>query len=244
MSRATAPSDPLEAFTGMRAYLKECAQLLMTTGRAYAVYVGAAKMIRDSTQHKEKSEAEREQFEAAVTFAKNELEQGFPALISQLAVSLWSGLEACMSSFALHWLYFRPELLSSPAFGTLKIPAGALLIQDKLEAAELVLQEFERRQGTTLREGVGRFTALLEALGLEVPISDDARRSIYELSKVRNLIMHRCGIVDRQFKRACPWVDLAVGDRLAVTKPMFSKYADGVRELTWGTYEEAKRKLV
>ena len=107
--------------------------------------------------------------------AAQEIKDGFPVLMGQMSVSLWSALEACMSSFAVHWVFFRPELLSSPPLCKVKVAASALALDDKLQVAELVLDEYEGQHGGALKAGVGRF-AFLSTLRLNVPIADELVR--------------------------------------------------------------------
>jgi hypothetical protein len=75
-----------------------------------------------------------------------------------------------------------------------------------------------------LKPGVGKFEALLDPAGLGGGTADCARKNLFELSHVRNLVVHRSSIVDARFKAACPWRKESVGDPLLPGSKDFKRY--------------------
>jgi hypothetical protein len=238
-SKARAPRDPLEAFTSFSEYLQDTRLLIESTSTAYAAFLSTLKLRRSSELSKEVAE----RLDRVERHAIKEIKEGFPVLMRQTSVTIWSALEACMSSFAVHWLCHRPQLLSSPRLSKVKVPASVLSVGDKLEVAELVLDEYERREGNTLKAGVGRFKLLLDALDLSVTVSDVDEKNLLELSKVRNLILHQYGVVDVRFKKSCSWVDCELDKPLVVTVPMVSRYIGSVRQVANQTQAAATASL-
>ncbi len=84
--------------------------------------------------------------------------------------------------------------------------------------------------GAELRAGVSRFEPLLELVGLGRPTEEDVKRSVFELSQVRHVLVHRAGHADARLVERCPWLGVNVGQRLHVTKERYAKYRDAVFE--------------
>jgi hypothetical protein len=84
--------------------------------------------------------------------------------------------------------------------------------------------ELERELGTSLKQGVNRFEALLALFGLSGPIDDGTKKALFELSNVRHVIVHRRGVADKRFSDACPWMGLRPGDEVKVTSRQYERY--------------------
>lgn len=52
--------------------------------------------------------------------------------------------------------------------------------------------------------GVARFETLLALVELSGAIDEEHRKGLFELQQVRNVIVHRAGIVDRRLREQCP----------------------------------------
>jgi hypothetical protein len=83
------------------------------------------------------------------------------------------------------------------------------------------LQEKTR---AALKPGVGRIEPLLDAVSLGGAVPDSVRRVVLELSQVRNLVVHKNGVVDRRFVDQCPWVRADVGGLLVIHADDLHRY--------------------
>lgn len=240
-------TDPFAAFWSFVEYVEEMAQLTALTTVAYTNMTGlgrlAAALRKSDEEIARKEELER--------LALDEVARGFPLLMAHTAVGLWSALEAAVTAFTVDWLCYKPSLLQSEALSKTKVPAVLLSTKDFREAAAFVIDEFNRGAGGQRKEGVGRFTTVLDALGINVAVEDDERKTLFELSKVRNIYAHRFGIVDAQFKSACPWVEVDLGKRLQTTSSDIMRYMKAAREFAasvcdaaQGTMTETEREKV
>lgn len=89
----------------------------------------------------------------------------------------------------------------------------------------LLAELLEREVGAPLKVGVDRFEELLKCIGLSGSVPDGVGRTIFEMGQVRNVLVHRGGIVDRRFVSACPWLGLNPGDKVSVDRESLSRFA-------------------
>ena len=62
-------------------------------------------------------------------------------------------------------------------------------------------------------------------LGLTGGVPTSLRRDLLELSQIRNVLVHRAGIVDKRLAEACPWLKLQTGNRVQVTDEAYTRYS-------------------
>ena len=110
----------------------------------------------------------------------------------------------------------------------LKVKLGEYEALTVEERAFYVVGLFEREVGVPLKSGVGRFESLLELIGLGGPVPEQIKRTMFELSQVRNLLVHQRGIVDRRFLEHCPWFTLSLGDSVIINHQQFAIYEQAV----------------
>lgn len=213
--------DPFEAFWSFIEYVDETWQLVTLTTTALTNMTGMGRLAKVIGRAPEEV-ARKEELER---LALDEVARGFPLLMAHTSVGLWSALEAALNSFAVDWLCFRPTLLQGDNLSKTKVPALLLSNGNFYEAAAFVIDEFTRQSGGSMKQGIGRFTIVLEALGISATVEDDVRKTLFELSKVRNVYAHRFGVVDEQFKKACPWIKIDVGQRLRTSPAEMERYA-------------------
>ena len=77
------------------------------------------------------------------------------------------------------------------------------------------------------------FTLLKLRAGDET-ISEQMQTDIVEFFQVRNLLVHRRGLVDTSFLQKCPWLqNVKLGEHFVVTNEMFRRYADTATTYTY-----------
>ena len=87
-----------------------------------------------------------------------------------------------------------------------------------------LLDLLEQEVASGLKLGVGRFESLLDIFGLSGAVPNFVRRYLFELSQVRNVLVHRRGIADRRLVDQCPWLKLQIGDRVVVRHEQMARY--------------------
>jgi hypothetical protein len=151
----------------------------------------------------------------------------FLMLYAHASVLLWSSLEATIPDLVVQALSENRQILENAAFLKVKLPVAVLNAQPEDQIAS-VISELERQMNAPLKRGVGRFSVLLDAVGLGFEIDEDSRRTLLELSQARNNIVHRFSVVDKHFKDACPWLLYQPGDRLKITCEDYMRYKTAV----------------
>jgi len=156
--------------------------------------------------------------------AQREVDSGFPLLHAQATVSLWSSLECLVCGFLADWLANKPDALNLEPVRKTRISLGEYEAMAPDQRRHYIIELLEREVHAPFRQGVDRFEALLGVFGLSGPVDDDTKRDLFELSSVRNVLVHRRGIADTRFVKACPWLDLKPGDTVAVSHDNFHRY--------------------
>jgi hypothetical protein len=161
-------------------------------------------------------------------FAQQELDAGFPLLHAQATVSLWGGLESLIRLFLVEWLRNEPDAMRVMQVQKLKIQLGDYESLSNDEKPYYILDLLERDFQFPLKQGTGRFETLLGIFGIVGTVNEDIKKNIFEMNQVRNLLVHRRGIIDRKFVVTCPWLDVRVGDLLKVSSRDFERYSNSV----------------
>jgi hypothetical protein len=218
------------AFEGLLEYVQEADRLLRVTVQALNQMRGfgrLSKLVTKSGTQEENAKriAEAEDIER---LAAEEVKNGFPLLYAHSVVALWSALEAVIPRFCADWLMCFPQLLEGKAFAKVSVPASSILLADRRVVVEEIVQALERATQSPLKVGVGRFDLLLDAVGIGVIHDEDRRRTLFELSKVRNVIVHQAGKADKQFVSDCPWVNATVGRRVTIDGARYGSYVSAV----------------
>lgn len=174
-------------------------------------------------------------------FATNERELGRPFLFGLATVRLWSILEALVEDIVVCSIVDEPAVSEREPLFRLKGPLVAFARQSQEERADTLYNMLEESVAARFKKGVGRFEAVLGALGLDGGISDSVRRTLLELSEIRHAVAHRNGLIDRKLKGACPWIDGEVGERIRFSPKRFYAYSSAVR---WYSIELSRRVII
>jgi hypothetical protein len=162
---------------------------------------------------------------AAAEWNREQRIKGHPLLHAQFLIVLWGALEALIEDLVVTVLrHDGAAALDSDI--KIRIPIRDLLQLDVADRASLIVRELRRATDADLKQGVGRFEVLLKPIGLSGPVGDELRRTMFEMSQVRNVLVHRRGIADRDFSMACPWLGVSDREELRVSSDMAQRYAE------------------
>jgi len=177
----------------------------------------------------ERYEHARQQALVLESFAKDERTAGFSYLFDLVVVKLWSILETWSDDLLVEQLRAPAKCKDKHLIMSLKGPLLDFANAGPDEQAELLATELKVAVKAPLKLGVSRFEAIFEPLGLDGLVPDIVRKTIFELSQARNVIVHRAGIADSRFVEACPWLDVSLGQPLRLSPMHFHCYALGAR---------------
>lgn len=174
------------------------------------------------------TKAQLERAQRLAELAHRESSTGFPLIHAQATVTLWGALEDLIRSFVAKWLQQVPTVLLNSPLSTLKVPVGEYEKLSPEEKGIFLADALDRSMNGALKQGVTRFEALLEPLGLSGSVPENVRKEIFELGQVRHAIAHRRGIADRRLLEACPWLTVSPGSTLLMSHRDFGRYHDAV----------------
>ena len=157
-------------------------------------------------------------------FAESEKKNGFSYLYELSSVRLWSVLEAVVDDLVICLLSNYPTVLENEEIIKIKGPLVEFSRLSEEEQAYYLLDSIKRNLDSNLKKGIGKFESVLKAVNLNGPISDCVRKKLFELSQVRNVIVHRSGLVDKQILDNCPWLNIRIGNNIILTTKDFHLY--------------------
>ena len=193
---------------------------------------------------KEEIEAEQRELEKCRSMAassKVEIDGGYPTLHSQSVISLWGTLEALIEDLLAAWLQNEPATLQSERFRKIKVTVSEYESLNDDQRAAYLVRELARTLSADLKLGIGRFESILAAAGLSGSVDPGFRRDLFELSQIRNILVHRAGVADETFCTNCPWFKAVVGSVISVNHDDYVRYYTAVHVYL---YEVLNRVLV
>ncbi len=161
-------------------------------------------------------------------FAQIEVDNDFPLLHEQATVALWASLEALVRSFVAAWIDNNHEAMSAQEIQNIKVKIGEYESLSKDEKSLWIVDQLDRSVSGALKYGINRFESLLKPFGLDGEFDSDHTKTLFELSQIRNLIVHRSGICDSKALSACPWIDEKIGERVKIPYARWSEYNNSV----------------
>lgn len=198
----------------------------MSLSKSYPLVAAVTDLAKVNGEIDE-AQAQRElQFAAQERdIAQSEISKDFPLLHAHAVVSIYVALEVFTRDLVTAWILNKPEVLKTKTFGLIKINVAEYENFTKFERVEFVVNELEKALRVDFRPGVARTEAVLEALGVSGPVEPSIRDAIFEMSQVRNLIVHCASVADKRFVTNCPRFGIKVGDYLAVSSNKLREYA-------------------
>lgn len=158
-----------------------------------------------------------------VDFLKEEGENAGPHIFGQAAVSMWGTLEVFVDDLLLAVVKHQPSRIAKVPQGV-KVTLSEFYAYDEDKRIREVVRLVGDSLASSFQPGTGKFETMLNAFGLGGAIERLTKETILEFAAVRNCIVHRKGIVDAKFKKACGTSTLNVGDEIRLTADDIDRY--------------------
>jgi hypothetical protein len=220
-------TEPLETFIEDQERLERVMHLAMrgiSVLRAMPQALAALAKAEPERYQGDAAEHRKRETDNLAQLAQQEVESDHPFLHAQSAVWLWGALELLIRDLLVRWLQNQPDAFQKDPLRRLRVRLGEYESLPHEDRASYLLDLLEQDVAAGLKLGVGRFESLLDIFGLGGAVPDFVRRHIFELSQVRNVLVHRRGIADRRLVDQCPWLKLQIGDRVIVRHEQMSRY--------------------
>jgi len=193
-------------------------------GQAALVYeevVTRMSKYRGRSYTEEELEHGRTRAATVQAFADEQESKGFPYLYNLLAIRIWTILENLVDESAARRVRDPKIMMTLKGLEGLSVPLLQFLSAGEDARTEFIVDTIKQATKSRLKIGVGRFESLLEAVGLGGEVPDSIKRTILELSEIRNVLVHRDGVCDRRIVERCPWLTLNAGQQVAVSEEQF-----------------------
>jgi len=133
-------------------------------------------------------------------------------------------MEGAIKRFIIKFFSIENILSRISQLSKIKISIGEYYNLSGEEQLEYLFQQYEKNVSIGMHYGVTRFEALLTPIGFGGEVDKDTRKGIFELSQMRNNLLHRGGIVDKYLLDSCPWLTFVIGDKVALTKSQYEMF--------------------
>jgi len=206
-------------------------QLLFAVGSSMLLMEPLSSQILQSASQLLKSSGVTDQddwINRVIKIAKGE--DALNSIFKQSTVVLWSSLEAFVNDFLILWLKNVPSALKSDDIVRIKISIAQYNQMNDEERLQYILDMLKQSLNVPNKQGINGFEALLQVFDLTGSIDRDISRDLYELSHIRNVIVHRRSIADKRLIDACPWLNLSIGDRVIVDSAIHLRHVNAVKE--------------
>lgn len=191
------------------------------------VEASGGKTSGNEENETEKDKRRKEAKEKA-DLALREVSNGFPVLHSQQVVFLWGAIEAVVEDTLVAWLKNESSLRKENRLRKIKVSLADFSAMSETERNYHIVSELKRELKPSHRSGIEVFEAILHQFGLQGAMDAQLRRNLIELEHVRNILLHRRGIVDSRFLEACPWIGAMIGASLVPNEESVGRYTDAV----------------
>ena len=226
---STVPRWPADLFDPFLDDLNTLDRVLHMSMSGIAMFRARPQAIRALGEYHGKLDAEElARAEKEGEFAQKEIDNGFPLLHQQATVSLWAMIESLIQDLVARWLEMTPGAWQVEAVMRLRVRIGDYETLDAQDRSLWVTELLDQEVAGPLRVGVTRFECLLQPFGLSGSVTEDCGKTLFELSQIRHVLVHRRGIADRRLIKACPWLCLTSGSPVKVSHEMWRKYRDAV----------------
>jgi hypothetical protein len=188
------------------------------------------ELADESDKGPEITECEVDLAKSLSALAQREISSDFAILRARSLVFVWNGLESLVKDILRDWIVNKSEILAREPWASQKVRIGEYEPLDVEQRAAYVVELIDQSIGGPMKQGISRFENLLAMVCLGGSVGDELRKSLFELQQIRNVLVHRSGIVDRKLCDSCPWLQLKIGDPLVIGRKQHYKYANAVGE--------------
>jgi hypothetical protein len=160
-------------------------------------------------------------------FASKEIQQHFRTTSAHSAIAIWAGIETAIERMLLNHIQ---HLSSSKQTVAASVPT--LKLEKLHTAVEADARTLRRKWEAALDESgaLDRALKMLAVFDLKIEISEDSKQKLSEMAEIRNVLLHRGGIVDTWFVTKCSWLNLNAGDELIIDEAKLAKFNEAALE--------------
>jgi hypothetical protein len=184
-----------------------------------------------------------ERMEELLPLLEGERLSGFSFYFGLATIAIWSSLEAYVDDVLAKYIDIDESVLQRDAIRKIKVSIGEYVDTAPGTRGPFLISVLERELAASMKPGVGRFEALLDAVGLGGGVDDELRACILELACVRNVLVHRKGLADTRLSTNCPWLSFTPNESVRVSSAMMHMYQMATSLYGIGIYRRVLSRL-
>ena len=194
---------------------------------AAQVEIHGGTVDRNEAEESKRAEA-REHAKQRADLSLREVTGGFPVLHRQQVVFLWGAIEAVVEDTLVAWLKNENLVVSDQRLRKIKVSLADFSTMSELERNYYLVSELQHELKPSHRSSLEVFESIMHRFGLVGAMDPQLKRNLIELEYVRNVLLHRRGIVDSRFLEGCPWTNIQVGTAITPDEASVGRYTDAV----------------
>ncbi|SRX76323.1 hypothetical protein [Aequorivita antarctica] len=164
---------------------------------------------------------DRDSAQTTADFAQIELENDFSFIHGQWSILLYTNLEALVKKLVINNI-IHTDFEELDVFKKIKL--GKFSDLSLPMRYDSIYRHYEFKVSSGKGYGIKRFEAILRPFGYDWESRDITCEKINELAQVRNLLLHRNGVVDSSFIEKCPWLKFSQREKINVSYEMYLSY--------------------
>jgi hypothetical protein len=158
-----------------------------------------------------------------IDFIREESVNNFGSFFKPYSILIWTHLETFIKNFIVAWIKTNSQSLEIPI---VKATYEKLQnYEDEEEKYHALIDNLELRVRSPNSFGIKKFENILRIFSLDGEVDKDIQNALLELQQVRNLLVHRRGIVDKKILDICNWV-VSYGKEVFIDQEIFEWYIE------------------
>jgi len=168
----------------------------------------------DSIKYKEK-------FSENIEAANKEVSDNYFSVKSSELVLLYSRFESAISE-VIYLFFQKTNYKLLPSLDNTKTNLLDLLNMNKKDQKEYLADIYIQQKTLGIKYGFNRFEVILEPLFGKSNIEDEIKQHIYLFAQIRNLLIHKNGIIDKQFKNIIKNSKQVIGKKIQLDNKLMN----------------------
>jgi hypothetical protein len=211
--------------------------------------IKATKVLQkyDTDKQYESDEEIKKKHAELIETAQKEISEDFYSMKSAELILNYSRFESAVNE-SLYSYFGLCDIAELPSVVSNKMDLSTLLKMNADEQRQYVADIYIQRNSAGIRYGFKRFESIIEPIFGSSTSTIDIRDEIFKFAQIRNLIIHRNGIVDQQFADLFGEAEQKVGQRIDLSREILHDcyhglmgYADDILDRIGQKQSDLKR---
>lgn len=153
--------------------------------------------------------------------AHKEISEDFYSIKNSELIMLYSRFESAITE-VIYLIFNSSSYNELPNIDNSKLNILDVLKMEKSEQKVFIADLYIQQKTTGVKYGYNRFEAILEPLIGKSNLKKETQDSIFRFAQIRNLLTHKNGVVDKQFKALLSNSKQYIGKRIIIDDEIMS----------------------